>query len=86
MLTENERRVVLDLINASNRMRAAANDLWWAHNPDEDVVQDRSPPSLDDAQEAHSDAFAALQTAEHYARRLLERSADQPEPQSPVQP
>ena len=65
---------VLALCDAAKRMRDAANNLWWAHNPD-DHGGDGEPPTLSDAQEAHSDAFQSLQRAEYYARRALDREA-----------
>jgi hypothetical protein len=75
---------LVELILAARQMRWAANQLWWAHNPLE--VPDRprgdGPPSVEDAQEAHSAAFARLQKAEYRAEGTLPVEMTIPESQA----
>ena len=70
-LTDDERRTVIELCEASSNMRNAANRLWWAHNLEEDYPEDDGPPTEEVAQEAHSAAFKRLERAEYYVRKRL---------------
>lgn len=72
-MQERTRREVLELCHAAERMQEAANNLWWAHNPDAD--EDGTPPTLDEAQEEHACAFANLHRAVYYARKALDKEA-----------
>lgn len=86
-MTPAERVDIAELIRCAANMREAANNLWWAHNPDRLHGEDDSkePPTLEDAQEAHADAFRALQRAEWYAQRVLDRDARASASAGPVQ-
>ena len=75
-MKDQTKRDILILCDAASRMRTAANMLWWAHNPDEDVGAPGDPPTVEEAQFAHSEAFNALSRAEYYARRAIERDGD----------
>lgn len=68
-----------ELIDAARGMREAANTLWWAHNPMDGSDDPGGPPSVEEAQEAHSRAFARLQRAEYYAEALLPIEMKPPE-------
>ena len=70
-MKEQTRLDALALCNAAERMREAANLLWWARNPEDGG--DGEPPSLKEAQEAHADAFITLLRAKYHMRRSLER-------------
>lgn len=58
------------LVKAAYRMRQAANDLWLAHNPEE-ANSPGMALSVEDAQEAHSDAFKSLESAEYYMSKAM---------------
>lgn len=68
-MKEQTRMYIIALCDAAERMRDAANNLWWAHNPR--AIIPGTPPSIDAAQAAHSAAFAALARAEYYVRKEL---------------
>jgi hypothetical protein len=68
------RRSVTELIKAAKNMRDAANNLWWAHNPEE-LGGEGTPPTEEYAQEEHSNAFDMLQRAEYYAQKELDKHA-----------
>lgn len=65
-----EQNDIIELCEAAAAMRNACNHLWWAHNPDEAPAGVREEvPTVEYAEEKHSDAFQRLARAEYYVRK-----------------
>ncbi|HXN96005.1 MAG TPA: hypothetical protein VN879_15985 [Candidatus Acidoferrales bacterium] len=61
-------RVAKELCDAAEAFQDAANQLWWAQNPDE---RDGVPPSEEHAMEVHSERFQHLTASIYEVRKAF---------------
>ena len=74
-MRDEARAAVEQLLDAAGAMRFAANHLWWAQNPDEHDFGGQAPTE-ESAKNFHTEAWSALQHAEHYAAKELAREGE----------
>jgi hypothetical protein len=73
-MKEQTRLDVLALCDAAERMRDAANNLWWANNVSEgNTIGEGVAPTIEEAELAHGEAFEKLAKAEFSVRRCLNK-------------